>query len=141
MWLGCAGLVLRLAENRPSPSSTSRRRLRYSERNRLRRMVNNQADMFVPGSNESMLLSARSSVSCTRSSARSIFPQSDMAKARRPGTAASMVSRTPGSAFIRTVLCGRLVQLPQKLDEAVRRGLDQAGVIGPKLLADLRLNV
>src|SRR3984893_3942935 len=141
MWLGCSGCDLRLAENRPSPSSTSRRRLRYSERNRLRRMVNSQADMLVPGSNESMLVSARNSVSCTRSSARSILPQSDMANARKPGTAASMVSRMPESTVIRTILGGRVVQLAQKLDETVRCRLDQAGIVRPQLRADLCLYV
>src|ERR1700716_357401 len=141
MWLGCSGCDLRVAEKRPSPSSTSRRRLRYSERNRLRRMVNSQADMLVPGVNESILLSARSSVSCTRSSARSILPQSDMAKARKAGTAASMLSRTLGSAFIQTVLAARLVELAQEIDKAVGRRLDQAGVIGAQLPADLGLNL
>jgi hypothetical protein len=33
--------------------------LRYSDRNRLRRMVNSQAHMFVPGWNELMLPMAR----------------------------------------------------------------------------------
>src|ERR1700716_338355 len=141
MWLGCSGCDLRVAEKRPSPSSTSRRRLRYSERNRLRRMVNSQADMLVPGANESILLSARRSVSCTRSSARSSLPQSDMAKARNPGTAASMASRTLGSAFIPAVLASRLVELTQEGDEALGCRLDQAGIIGPQLLADLGLNV
>src|SRR4051812_11125479 len=57
-------------------------------------MVNSHADMLVPGSKESRFAQARSSASCTRSSARSTLPQSEMAKARSEGTAASITSRT-----------------------------------------------
>src|SRR5437762_7079402 len=53
-------------------------------------MVISQADMFVPGWNELMLAMARTSVSCTRSCARSTLPLSEIANARRLGTAASM---------------------------------------------------
>jgi hypothetical protein len=55
-----------------------------------------QAHMFVPGWNELMLPMARRRVSCTRSSARSTLPQSEIANARKLGTAASMASRTGG---------------------------------------------
>src|SRR5215475_2596168 len=75
-------------------SSISRCRLRYSERNRLRKMVNSHADMLVPGSKESRFAQARSRASCTRSSARSTLPHSEMANARSEGTAASITSRT-----------------------------------------------
>jgi hypothetical protein len=54
--------------------------------------------MFVPGWNELMLAMARRSVSCTRSSARSTLPLSEIANARRLGTAANMASRTAGEA-------------------------------------------
>jgi hypothetical protein len=37
--------------------------LQYSERNRLRRMVNNHADMLLPGSGESRFTQARRSAS------------------------------------------------------------------------------
>src|SRR5215510_5310313 len=57
-------------------------------------MVNSHADMCVPGWNESMFAMARSRVSCTRSSARSTLPQSEMANARKLGTAASIAPRT-----------------------------------------------
>ena len=53
-------------------------------------MVNSQADMLVPGWNESMLAIARISVSCTRSSARSTLPDNEIANARRLGTAANI---------------------------------------------------
>src|SRR5713226_8972895 len=105
MWLGCSGGDLRLADNRPSPSGTSRRRLRYSDRNRLRRMVNSQADMLVPGSNELRLAQARNNVSCTRSSARSTFPHSEIANARRLGTARNIASLTDGLGAILTIPC------------------------------------
>jgi len=52
-------------------------------------MVKSHAIMFVPGWNESMLAVARRSVSCTRPSARSALPLSDIANARKVGTAAS----------------------------------------------------
>src|SRR4051812_16663066 len=58
--------------------------------NRLRRMVKSHADMFVPTWNELIFAMARSKVSCTRSSARSTLPLSDIANARKLGTAASM---------------------------------------------------
>src|ERR1700730_17520548 len=94
--LCCSGGDFRLSRYLPSVSWTSRRRFRYSDRNRLRRMVSSQAHMFVPGWNELMLPMARRSVSCTRSSARSTLPQSEIANARKLGTAASMASRTSG---------------------------------------------
>src|SRR5277367_1458233 len=57
-------------------------------------MVNNHADMLVPGSKESRFAHARSNASCTRSSARSTLPQSERANARSEGTADSITSRT-----------------------------------------------
>src|SRR5437763_797610 len=54
-----------------------------------------------------MLASARRSVSCTRSSARSTLPHSEIAKARRLGTAARMASRTDGSRLMIAVSCLR----------------------------------
>jgi hypothetical protein len=60
------------------------------------KIVNSHADMLVPGWNESLLDSARSRVSCTRSSARSVFRHNEIAKARRLGTAASIKSRDAG---------------------------------------------
>ena len=59
------------------------------------------AGMLVPGSKLSIWASARSSVSCTKSSARSILPHSEMAKARRLGTVARTWSRIAGSSFMR----------------------------------------
>src|SRR5262245_11011806 len=88
----------------PSTSSTSRRRLRYSDRNRLRRIVNSQAAILVPGWNESILARARSTVSWTRSSARSTLPHSEMANARRFGIEPSTASRVEGSRVIRLPL-------------------------------------
>src|ERR1700761_8489675 len=54
----------------------------------LRRMVKSQARILVPGSNLSALAQAFRSVSCTRSSARVIDPESEAAKARRLGMCA-----------------------------------------------------
>src|SRR5258708_7400115 len=149
MWLGCSGADLRPAENRPSASSTSRRRLRYSERNRLRRMVNSHADMLVPGSKESRFAHARNNASWTRSSARSTLPQSEMAKARSEGTAASITSRTgllggvicPLIWFFRIVsIC--LVQPVKDFGEPIGNTLiHHVAVHGTELLPDLDLDV
>src|ERR1700720_1677092 len=51
----------------------------------LRKIVNSQARRFVPSTKEPILLQAFTKVSWTRSSARSILPQRDTAKARRLG--------------------------------------------------------
>jgi hypothetical protein len=69
-----------------------------------------QADMCDPGWNELMLAMARKSVSCTRSSARSTLPLSEIANARKPGTAASMASRTAGEASSARSLVVRVVE-------------------------------
>src|SRR3984893_19228304 len=128
----------------PSASSTSRRRLRYSERNRLRKIVNTQAGMLVPGWNESICASARSKVSCTRSSARSILPQSEMAKARRLGTVARTWSRIAGSSFM---LCppSVLVLIAEAANEVgeMRRHalIDEVVVHGAQLLPDTGLHL
>src|SRR4030081_1970906 len=60
-------------------------------------MVHSHAYMFAPGLNNDMLAQARSSAPCTRSSAWSPFRQSEMAKARSLGIAASRGTRTDGS--------------------------------------------
>src|SRR5215475_7356405 len=57
-------------------------------------MVNNQARRLVPGWNCSMWVSARTIVSCTRSSARSVEAVSETAKARRRGTVARISPRS-----------------------------------------------
>src|ERR1700753_4505316 len=67
-------------------------------------MVNSHAGRLEPGWNESILASARSRVSCTRSSARSPLPLSEIAKARRLGTDARMSSR---SSFVRGITPSR----------------------------------
>ncbi len=71
-----------------------------------------QADMCDPGWNELMLAMARRSVSCTRSSARSTLPLSEIANARKLGTAASMASRTAGEASSARSFVVRIVESP-----------------------------
>src|SRR5947209_17178478 len=75
-------------------------------------MVISQADMCDPGWNELMLAMARRSVSCTRSSARSTLPLSEIANARKLGTAASMASRTAGEASSARSFVVRIVESP-----------------------------
>src|SRR5215475_3153925 len=144
--LFCSGSEVSCSAYDPSGSSTSRRRLRYSERNRLRRIVNSHADILVPGSNESRLASALSSASCTRSSARSTFPHNEMANARRLGTAASMTSRM----FPRVLLCGlifraliaRIIQAAQDSGKPVGHTLlDDFVVHQAQLLANFCLDI
>src|SRR5437764_12780122 len=93
-------------------------------------MVNSQAGMLEPGSKELILASARSSVSCTRSSARSTLPHNEMANARKLGTAARTASRTEGSRSIQRIPCSRgplllvlLVELLEKIVESIRNAL------------------
>src|SRR5262245_51608143 len=123
-------------------SSTSRRRLRYSERNRLRRIVNSHADILVPGSNEPRLANARSSASCTRSSARSTFPHSEMANARKLGTAASMTSRIFLCGLILRALVVRIIEAIEDLGKTFRHPLlDDFVVYLAQLLANFCLDV
>src|SRR6476646_8577918 len=87
-------------------------------------MVISQADMFVPGWNELMLAMARRSVSCTRSSARSTLPLSEIANARKLGTAASMTSRTDGCwgiarSFVVRIVAVLIVALGRERDAAI----------------------
>jgi hypothetical protein len=63
-------------------------------------MVKSHALRFVPRSKRSMAPQARMIVSCTRSSALSTFPHSEIANARRLGSAASIWSRIAGSTLI-----------------------------------------
>ena len=90
---------------------------------RLRRIVKSQAFRFVPGSKRWRLDRALSSVSWTRSSARSTCPDSEMAKARRLGTAARSASRRSGSRSSYWPPRPFPVQLAEKILETVRDGL------------------
>jgi hypothetical protein len=87
-------------------------------------MVKSHADMFIPAWNESILAMARSNVSCTRSSARSTLPLSEIANARKLGMAASMASRTDsrsGSArfFVVRIVASLIVALGRERDAAI----------------------
>src|SRR5690242_5267082 len=82
-----------------------------------------------------MLASARSNASCTRSSARSTLPHSEMANARSPGTAARISWRTESSMRI---LFALFFQAVQQFGEPGRHTLAHHFVIHcPKLLAEL----
>jgi hypothetical protein len=61
--------------------------------NRLRKIVMSHAARLVPGRNESRWVTARKSVSCTKSSAPSIVPHNDNANFRRLGTFAKSSAR------------------------------------------------
>src|SRR5580698_1787040 len=107
-------------------------------------MVNSHAGMLVPGSKESICESARNSVSCTRSSARSILPHNDMANARRLGTVESTWSRIAGSSFIATSLwlSVLIAQAADQIGDMLRHALiDDVVVHRPQLLADLGLDL
>src|SRR3954451_15569631 len=123
-------------------SSTSRFILRHSEWNRLRRIVNSHAFRLVPRSKRSMLASARTSVSWTRSSARSKLPVNEIAKARNDGTAASMASRSSGSTVTYSLLRDVAVEVAQEIEETIRNGLiPQFVVHGAEPRADMLLYV
>src|ERR1700687_1006152 len=116
-------------------------------------MVNSQADMLVPGSKESRLAQPRSSASCTRSSARSTFRQSEIANARSDGTAASIAARTDlvggairdliiGHSRRFSLVGGRLVQPVKNFGKPIRNALaDHLAVHGSKLQPDLGFDV
>src|SRR5260221_434727 len=84
--------------------------------------------MLVPGSNELRFANARSSASCTRSSARSTFPHNEMAKARKLGTAASITSRMfLFGLILRALVVARVIEVKQGVPERfvdILRGLD-----------------
>jgi hypothetical protein len=88
----------------PSASSVTHRRWRYSELNWLRKIVNSQARMLVPGWNWSIWVKARTIVSCTRSSARSLLAVSETANARSRGTVARISWRNEAVSV--RLLCG-----------------------------------
>src|SRR5690349_513554 len=110
--------------------------------------------MFDPGWKESMFASARSIVSCTKSSARSTLPLSEMAKARKLGPVARLSSRcalvrgmvSPLLLFVvwrrggRPALALR-VKLADQFRKAVGHPLpDHIVIDGPKLMPDPGLN-
>src|SRR3954452_6500825 len=88
-----------------------------------------------------MLESARTSVSWTRSSARSKLPVMEIAKARNEGTAASMASRSSGSTVKFFPLRGVWVKIAQDLEKAIGNRLAPEVVVhGAKLRADMILD-
>ena len=109
------------------------------ERNRLRRMVNSQADILVPGSKESILVSARSSSPCTRSSARSILPQSDIANACNRACRQHGLAYAGIGSFRRSLPPG--LSSSRKSSTIGQASARQTGVQGAQLAADLGLNV
>src|SRR5215470_5081056 len=98
--------------------------------------------MLVPGSNELRFANARSSASCTRSSARSTFPHSEMANARKLGTAASITSRMFLGGLIFRALIARIIQATQDFGKTFRHSLvDDFVVHQAQLLANFCFNV
>src|SRR5215813_13685160 len=98
--------------------------------------------MLVPGSKELRFANARNSASCTRSSARSTFPHSEMANARKLGTAASMTSRMFLCGLIHRALVLRVVETAQDFGKTFRHPLiDDFLVDLAQLLANFCLDV
>src|SRR5580704_10514393 len=108
-------------------------------------MVNSHAGMLVPGWKESICASARNSVSCTRSSARSILPHNEMANARRLGTVARTWSRIAGSSFMLSGPLSILVLIAQaanQIGDMLRHALiDDIVVHSAQLLSDPGLDL
>src|SRR5207245_1417018 len=87
----------------------------------LRNIVKSHAGKLVPSTKEPRLLQALTSVSCTRSSARSGLPQRDTANARRLGMTAMR------SAFILALAAAGGPSLNLSiLQRRIRRGLKLA---------------
>ena len=105
-------------------------------------MVNSQADILVPGWNE-LILPERAQQRLLHQVVGTV----DLAAQRHGEGPQARHGREHGFAYAGVglhsdgPLLARLVQLAQELDESVRCRLDQAGVIGAQLLADLRLDV
>src|SRR5262249_37940484 len=74
-------------------------------------MVKIHALKLVPGVNWSAAARARTAASCTRSSARSRFRVSDLAKARRCGMLSTRAERNSGDASLTIVSPIRVVDL------------------------------
>src|SRR5580700_8567046 len=91
-------------------------------------MVNSQAERFVPSTKLARFAHAFIRVSCTRSSARSGFPQSESAKARKLGIALTRSSLSLSRAAITPALAR--IQLLEQLHEPLRHLLAKRRCIG-----------
>src|SRR5512134_3751309 len=85
-------------------------------------MVNSHALRLVPSLNESRWFQALNSVSCTRSSARSLSPQSDTANARRLPISATSCSRRLVETFRRNLFVSASLKILKQAQEMVRYG-------------------
>src|ERR1043166_4465994 len=92
-------------------------------------MTKVQARMLVPGSNRSCAAQALSSVSCTRSSARSGLPQRPRAKARKCGMTAVNSRLKTAAGDERSASGITIVELVQQLGEAVGERFLDDGII------------
>src|SRR4029450_12793515 len=88
-------------------------------------MVKSQALRLVPSLNESRWFHALNSVSCTRSSARSLSPHSDTAKARRLPISATSESRRLEDTLRAKLFVSASLEIFQQPQQMVRNGLSR----------------
>src|SRR5262245_46985025 len=83
-------------------------------------MVKSQAFKLVPSLKDSRWFHALNSVSCTRSSARSLSPHSDTANARRLPISATRESRRLEDTLRRNLFFSASLKVPKETQEMLR---------------------
>src|SRR5215470_12363308 len=103
-------------------------------------MVNSQAFRLVPSLKESRWFHALNSVSCTRSSARSLSPHSDTAKARKLPISATRESRRLADTLRGNLFVSASLEILQESQQVLRYGLARDFIEDrPDMAADVSL--
>src|SRR4029453_4997746 len=103
-------------------------------------MVKSQALRLVPSLNESRWFHALNSVSCTRSSARSLSPHSDTANARKLPISATRESRRLAGTFRGNLFISASLEVLQEPAQVFRNRLARAIIENrPNMAADVSL--
>src|SRR4029453_1643193 len=103
-------------------------------------MVKSQALRLVPSLNESRWFHALNSVSCTRSSARSLSPHSDTANARRLPISATRESRRLADTLRGNLFVSASLEIFQESQQVLRYGLPRDLIEDrPDMAADVSL--
>src|SRR5262245_44405203 len=103
-------------------------------------MVKSQALRLVPSLNESRWFHALNSVSCTRSSARSLSPHSDTANARKLPISATRESRRLADTLRGNLFISASLEVLQESQQMFRYGLARDLIENrPNVAADVSL--
>src|SRR4029453_6051929 len=98
-------------------------------------MVKSQALRLVPSLNESRWFHALNSVSCTRSSARSLSPHSDTANARMLPISATRESRRLADTLRGNLFISASLEVLQESEQVFRNRLPRAPIEKPPNIA------